>query len=265
VSYGRIPLNLIDLPERDLVWFILNEVSTLYEYFNFVVEPAIGPPPRTGWDYIFLAEVDRQWLGLSREGLPGDIDVLIVPTFHGQPQVNLCCAIEVKRLALRGPNWFKNVDRYGVSQAQGLLHDGFPFVGILHIVVAAPGPLENRRSLELWRIVNDHGHAERIGSEMRDMTGYDAAERQLFRLSSRTCAHEVGINSVALARSGMENDDRLWHSTRPSGSRYASLNPNVNLRLLSAIRGLISDHRKRIAVRPADVRKSSIEKRKRND
>jgi len=239
------------------VWFILCEVSTLYEYFNFVVEPAIGPPPRIDWDYIFLAEVDRQWLGLNRDGLPGDIDVLIVPTFQGQPRVDLCCAIEVKRLALRGPNWSKNVDRYGISQAHGLLLDGFPFVGILHIVVAAPGPLENRRSLELWQIVDDQGHAERIGSEMRDMTGYDAAERQLFRLATRSCADEVGINSVAVARSEIDGDDRLWHSTKPSGSRHASLNPHVNLNLLSAIQDLISEHRERIALRPADARKSN--------
>lgn len=255
---GRVPLNLIDLGERDLVWFILNEVSTLYEYFNFVVQPAIGPAPRKGWDYVFLAEVDRQLLGLRADGLPGDIDVLIVPTLNGQLRPDLCCAIEVKRLALRGPNWSKNVDRYGISQAEGLLSDGFPFVGILHIVVANPGPEENKRLLEVWRVVDEYGRAERVGSEMRDMTGYDAAERQLFRLTSRSCAEVIGINSIAIARDASDND-RLWQSTRGSGSRQASRNLTQNPNLLRSIRELIIENRHRTPLRPADARKRGFD------
>ncbi len=112
--------NIIGLHERDLVYYIVQEASTLYNFFNFVVEPALGPPPRSGWDYLFFAELPRPYLGL-KPGLPGDIDVLIVPTFEGVPRAEFSAAIEVKRLALRGPNWSKNVDRYGVTQAEGLL------------------------------------------------------------------------------------------------------------------------------------------------
>ena len=244
--------SLIDLPETALVRFILSEVGTLYEYFNFVVEPAIGPPPREGWDYIFLAEVKRHWLGLSREGLPGDVDVLIVPTFNNRLRVDLSCASEVKRLALRGPNWQKNVDRYGISQAQGLLADGFPFVGILHIVVSEEGPKEYQRQLEQWRVVGNRGHAERIGPVWVDMTGYDAAERQLLRLASRTCSPEVGINSVALMRKA--GADRMWVSTRPTGTRYAKRNLEVSPALLRGIGQLIYECRDRIKMRPADIR-----------
>lgn len=251
--------NLIDLAERDLVRFILSEVGTLYEYFNFVVEPALGPPPRKGWDYIFLAEVDRQWLGLSRQGLPGDVDVLIVPTFEGRPRVDLCCAVEVKRLALRGPNWTKNVDRYGISQAQGLLSDGFPFVGILHLVVADPGPIENRRLLELWRVISEQGHVERVGSELCDMTGYDAAQRQLFRLASRACAREIGINSVAIVRKHQSGGDVLWTSTRPSGTRYARRNSHQNWDLLYSLESLIAANQRHIFLRPGDARKPATE------
>lgn len=101
---------LLDLPEGQLVRFIVHEAGTLYTFFNFVVEPAIGPPPRRGWDYLFCAEIPHRDLGL-KPGQPGDIDILIIPKFNGVPRVEFAAAIEVKRLALRGPNWSKNVDR----------------------------------------------------------------------------------------------------------------------------------------------------------
>lgn len=249
---ARNQRSLIDLPERELVWFIINEVFSLYEFFNFVVEPAIGPPPRKGWDFIYLAEVKRHWLGLSQSGLPGDVDVLIVPTFNNCARLDLSCAIEVKRLALRGPNWQKNVDRYGISQARGLLADGFPFVGVLHVVVSEEGPADYKRELEQWRVIDDQGHIERIGPVWVDMAGYEAAERQILRLASRDCPLEVGINSIAIMRK--DGAEHLWISTRPTGTRHAKANPAVNRDLLRGIGSFIHHCGDKIRVRQADVR-----------
>lgn len=243
--------SLIDIPEAQLIGWLLHEVRTLYEFFNFVVEPALGPPPRRGWDYFFLAGLPREIFGLERGRQPGDIDVLIVPVLDNVPAVDLCCAIEVKRLALRGPNWSKNTDRYGVTQAHGLLNDDFPFVGILHLVVANLGPSGNHKDVEQWRVVDDYGRAERIGPTTVDMTASMAAERQLARLARQPIRPEVGLNCVAIS-SAEGAQRRLWSSVGPAGVRYAQRNPTVSARTLMNMQELLTTYGTRIKPRLVD-------------
>jgi hypothetical protein len=225
--------DLVGLPERQLVRYVVQEASTLYSFFNFVVEPALGSWPRPGWDYLFFAELPRPDLGL-KPGLPGEIDILIVPTFEGKPRAEYSAAIEVKRLALRGPNWSKNVDRYGVTQAEGLLRCGFPFVGILHLIVNAPGPAENWRDLHQYRIIDSCGRVEFEAETPVDMTGYLAAGRQFGRLLTRSPDPVIGLNCVALTQTSA-GEGNSWFAVTDPETRPASPNPRTNPMLLRNI------------------------------
>jgi len=216
---------LLNFPEGQLVRFIIHEAGTLYTFFNFVVEPAIGPPPRRGWDYLFCTEIPRRDLGL-RPGQPGDIDVLIIPKFNGEPRVEFAAAIEVKRLALRGPNWSKNVDRYGITQASGLLRCGFPFVGILHLIVNADGPEDNWRPVMHARVLDEEGHVEFTGDGIFDFTGCEAADRQFARLLSQGPDPVIGLNSVAVSLG--EREGELSFGTSEAPTRFASRNPKTH-------------------------------------
>ncbi len=246
--------DIIGLPEQKLVRLIVQESSTLYWFFNFVVEPALGPPPRKGWDYLFFAELPRPHLGL-RPGLPGDIDILIVPTFGGVPQAEYCAAIEVKRLALRGPNWAKNVDRYGVTQAEGLLRCGFPFVGILHLIVNAPGPAENWRDLHQYRVIDEYGRAEFECERLVDMTGHLAAERQLARLLTRLPNPAIGLNCIALTQA-LESEGRSWFALTDPGTRPAAKNPRTHPLLLKNVEAFASYAQNFAPLRNADARRA---------
>ena len=245
--------DLINLPERHLVRYLIQEASTLYQFFNFVVEPALGPPPRNGWDYMFFAEVPRPDLGL-RPGLPGDIDVLIVPTFRGVPQADFSAAIEVKRLALRGPNWSKNVDRYGISQAEGLLRCGFPFVGILHLIVNAPGPAENWRNLHQYRVLDNFGSAEFEGEAPGDMTGFLAAQRQFGRLLHRQPDPIIGLNCLAITQSS-DSKGKSWFAFTDPEKRFASRSPRTHPILLKNIELLAKWAKDYAPLRNADLRR----------
>ena len=246
--------DIIGLPEHRLVRFIVHEASTLYEFFNFVVEPALGPPSRRiDWDYLFFAELPRPYLGL-RPGLPGDIDILIVPTLHGLPRVEYSAAIEVKRLALRGPNWSKNVDRYGVTQAEGLLRCGFPFVGILHLIVNAPGPAENWRNLHQYRIIDEFGRAEFESEGPVDMTGYFASERQFARLTSRAPDPAIGLNCIALTQT-TNAEGKSWFAVTNPETRPALRNPRTHPLLLKNIELFTSCAQNHAPLRNADARR----------
>lgn len=55
----------------------------------------------------------------------------------------------------------RNVDRYGTTQAAGLLRDGFPYVGILHTIVADTGPPSQWTRLERLLVRTTRGASRR--------------------------------------------------------------------------------------------------------
>lgn len=247
---------LIELPERQLVRFLIQEARTLYDFFNFVVEPALGPPPREGWDYMFFGEVRREDLGIS-PGIPGDIDALIVPMWDGKPVGERAAAIEVKRLALRGPNWSKNVDRYGVSQATGLLRCGFPYVGLLHIIVNNPGPPENWTETEAWRIIDEHDHIEFVSRQISDLTSIYACERQYARLLGRNPHSAIGLNCVGISDPGFNREAKDRPSIATPSIRKALPNPRVHPTLVKNIESFATAMRPLTRLRNADIRANS--------
>lgn len=249
--------DLVDVPERGLVQYIINEASTLYSFFNFVVEPAIGSPhDRQRWDYLLFAEAPRFELGLG-PGQPGDIDVLIIPVFDKIPRAEFSAGIEVKRLALRGPNWLKNVDRYGVSQAEGLLRAGLPFVGILHLIVNRPGPPDNWKNLTKARVIDDQGRIELMGESRVDMTGYLSAERQFARLLSRNPSEAIGLNCIALSQIQDDDGKHVWFSTTEPAIRHAKRNPRTHPMMVRNLQSLAEWAQSKASPRVADQRRQA--------
>lgn len=227
--------HLIDLPEPSLVHFVLEKLERTYDAFGFLFDDVFRYD-RKGWQYLFLAGVPRSMLGLDPRLQPGDIDVLIVPSRDGVIATEFIAGVEVKRLPLRNGVLGKNVDRYGVTQAKGLMRDGFPLVGILHIVVNEAGPPEHIREVEMWKVVNSESQEiEFSHKQLVDMTGSMAADLQIDRLTSRDIGEYMGFNAIALQRL---SHTKLGFQPFPSYGRMARLNPNPSLKLLSAIRAL---------------------------
>jgi hypothetical protein len=229
---------LIDLPEPMLVRALIEKIGRTYDAFGFVFD-ALPIDERQGWQYLFITEVQRKWIGLDPRLQPGDIDVLIVPSKDGVWLLDKIAAIEVKRLPLRTGKLGRNVDRYGVTQATGLLRDGFPFVGVLHIIVSEPGPVDHTRELEVWRVVDeDMQRIEFVEKEMVDMTGSMAADLQVDRLFSHAADVAIGFNAIALQRiQGLEHAFKAF----PSYGRHANYNENVSPALLESVRRLADE------------------------
>jgi hypothetical protein len=237
---------LIDLPEPALVRVLLEKIGRTYDAFGFVFD-AISVAERQGWQYLFVTEVQRDWIGLDPRLQPGDIDVLIVPSKDGVWLLDKIAAVEVKRLPLRTGRLGRNVDRYGVTQATGLLRDGFPFVGVLHIIVSEPGPPDHTRELEVWQIVDEETQRlEFVDTEMVDMTGSLAADLQIRRLFSHPADEAIGLNAIALQR--VEGIEQAFRPC-PSYGRHASLNENVSSLLMDSVRQLANQVQSRAGTR----------------
>ncbi len=231
-------MRLTETSEQELIKHILYHYDGLYWFFNFVVEPALGPPgpDRKAWDYRIYCNVERRDLGLEPDGKPGDVDVLIVPVRNGVLAVQNCMAVEVKRLYLRAAKRSRDTNSSGAEQAAGLVRDGFPFVGLLHIVVAEESPKTEFAKGSVVRVLDELGNAEMLpGEVMVDPIGRIAPERQLGRLEARVKNQVIGLNSVCVFLNA-DGSRIIGNSTGPS--RLASRNPINNSTLLRRVEQL---------------------------
>lgn len=237
---------LIDLHESRLVEIVIRSLDRLYDGFGFVFDEALRYD-RKGLNYTFLTGVTRQQLGLDPRLQPGDVDVLIVPSRDGQLLLEFSAAIEVKRLALRNGKIGRNTDRYGITQAQGLLRDGFPLVGVLHLVVSDPGDGEHIKDVDVWRVTNtDTQEIEKVGTKTADLTALRGADIQISRLFSRASSNLIGFNSLGLQQT---SSDGFSYTSYFSRGRPALLNSNVSPKLLQSIRVAIESAAGRMEVR----------------
>lgn len=199
-GFARTPnTELFEMTEQELVREILFGSSRLYEFFGFAMTDVHGLRAEDGWNYLFFGNLLRMDIGLSRLGQPGDIDVLIIPHRDGKLHIDKTAAIEVKRLSLRSPRWDKSTDRLGITQANGLLEAGFPYVGLLHLIVHAEGPVQNHRSMLTARVLDADGRISFEGEHTSDMTGTISCERQLGRLLAHNPDRSIGLNCVSLS------------------------------------------------------------------
>lgn len=237
-GFVRTPgTEFVDLTEQQLVCEILFGSSRLYEFFGFVMTDVHGLRASDGWEYLFFANLLRMDLGLSRLGQPGDIDVLIIPHCNSVLHIEKTAAIEVKRLSLRNPHWNKSTDRFGITQANGLLDAGFPYVGLLHLVVHEVGPKSNHRSMLAARVLDSDGRASFEGDHVLDMTGAITCERQLGRLLAQSPDEAIGLNCVCLSDVDVLGV-RGVSIGMPHG-RNASWNPNTKRTCLQSIRAFL--------------------------
>ncbi|MBC2664248.1 hypothetical protein H7F51_01810 [Novosphingobium flavum] len=244
------------MPEPALIAHVIDNWPGLYELLDFVVTPAIGDPSERGkWDFFFACNVPREYFGLRPGCQPGDIDVLVVPVRDGKLVAERAAAVEVKRLALKGPNWTKSVDRYGIRQATGLLAAGFPYVGLLHIVVSLDGPEEFHRPITYARIVDPlTGRYEVLGEGQEDLTSFFAAERQYRRLFAQEIDERIGINCVAIAETEKLGEPE-WAYTTFTPGRRAIRNPRASKLLIENIQTLTEFWQETSQLRTADQRK----------
>jgi len=182
--------------------------------------------------------IARGEVGLDLHGKPGDVDLLVIPFRAEMLFLDRVIALEVKvvRPTLRNPG--RNANTFGRSQVVGLLKDGFPFVGLLHIMIPEPSPPE-----AFWRIPM---MASRLGPEGElvptgELFDFDpspliAAGRQEGRILASALPGDVGYRVMAV---GMSRDKQSFNSSTMGEERRPGRNPTTSLELCDRVADLL--------------------------
>jgi hypothetical protein len=208
------------LPEKQIVQELIQNDGCLGDAIFFATAPALNLDDELTDSILHIAtEVPREILGLELGKKPGDIDLLIIPEKNQAMIFERTIAIEVKivRPTIKKPG--KNAGKMGATQIQGLIDDGFPFVGLLHIEVPEETPLDFR--------------TEMPNGFMMDLFPLDSAERQQGRLNKLGLPSFVGFSST-----GLQSLEGNFIGSSFGFDKDCELNPFINSLIIKRIKKL---------------------------
>lgn len=80
----------------------------------------------------------RKEFGFDKNEKPGDFDLIIIPYNENKIIFERTGACEVKVVRPTRKTVLKNANSLGRTQLNGLIKDGFPFVGLIHLSMSEP-------------------------------------------------------------------------------------------------------------------------------
>ncbi|MCK7590470.1 hypothetical protein M0G43_07800 [Subsaxibacter sp. CAU 1640] len=80
----------------------------------------------------------RQEYDFEKDSKPGDFDVVVIPFSDSNIHFERTGVLEVKIVRPTRKKPLKNSNSLGVTQLKGLINDGFPFVGLMHLSLTEP-------------------------------------------------------------------------------------------------------------------------------
>lgn len=220
------------LTEPDLTRYIFKSVQLYANAIYFIEAAALGHS-RVGWSIEAHICVSRDELGLAPDRKPGDIDLLLIPRHGDERVVAKSMAIEVKKFYVPQSKRSKSPNQYGATQTNGLLIDGFPFVGLLHIPIIQPSDASR------WKVVPEmgtklvDGRPHIIGEAAVDIESYNVSRRHHGRFSRFKLDEPVGYNSFALSLDESRSQIVGW---TVSDYHLANENPQISDFLLKGLK-----------------------------
>lgn len=234
--------NIADLPEKELIVWLIEEGRSFWNAFDFVLEASTEHLRYERKLECYLA-VSRPELGLEAGRKPGDIDVLLIPVVNGQRLTADCIAVEVKKLPIPTGNRGRSPSSYGRAQVIGASKDGFPFVGLLHIaIVERPDvsqykdiPVIGEANSGVWLSPEELAAQNRGSTIPVDPDFDDVISRTVGRLKQFDWPAHIGFYSHVI-QTNVSGDLVQYTSSVPG--RSAARNPNVSENLLAKLDNL---------------------------
>jgi hypothetical protein len=216
-------LNYIDkrLEESQVIDLIIHRAKCTYGNLDFFWE--VTNVPRNEeftFDTYFLAkEIQRTELGFNKDQKPGDIDIIIIPSFKGKMYFEFSSAFEVKIVRPTNKNYRKNSTSLGTTQIFGLIKDGYPLVGLIQVCMPEPITIEKLQHLPL---LNDPNVIFTY-----DPFPLYSIDTQYKRILKIDLPKYVGINIMGFS---FDKDDKLFthYSTEFDKFKYAYFNPHCS-------------------------------------
>jgi hypothetical protein len=224
--------------ESEVLRRIIFDKCTLANTIRFALNGAFPYPEHVfGQDVLVGINIPREVIGLPSGFKPGDIDCLVIPFRGSLLLVDKIIAIEVKVLRPTIANPGRNVNKMGVTQACGLLRDGFPFVGLVHLSIPERLPIEYH-----WWLKKFTGRVLSNGilEEEKELMPVDpfpllSAQRQYGRVQSLGLPDEIGYNVIGF---NLSRDGQSFSGNTIGNERRPLQNPSMSEALIKSIHKL---------------------------
>jgi hypothetical protein len=209
------PMKLFDFENN---WFdektilerlLLQDSSSIISFFLNVIREPVSQELFQEYEGVYLTlNTQRSDLKLSREGRPGDIDILMIPFSKREIFFDRTAVLEVKVVRPTRANPRKNSDSLGRTQVYGLIEDGFPIVGLFHICMPEPLLESGLKETLLGSLgidtdnpdsyfdMSDEANFERIKI---DPFPWFSAETQIKRMISEGFPKYIGIEAIGVS------------------------------------------------------------------
>lgn len=189
--------------------------------------------------YKVAINVLRSDFGFKDDKKPGDFDILVLPMVLDKPSFERLCAIEVKvaRPIRLKPN--KSSKSMGSKQVKGLIEDGFPYIGLIHI--SMPEPLKGDEIQTLTHVYMDSKKKNRGEVELPfDYFSWATSENQMNRMKALDLPEFIGINSLGINASKIGGYLINYHMNHTE-DELASYNPYAKKETLDLAKSFFSD------------------------
>lgn len=234
----RVTLKALEkLTEPQVVRFLVEDYDAFRWTLDFMLRGAfehVGPVftrPKPIFDSLLIAlEVPRDELQLNADQAPGDIDMLIIPRSGERNLYDKTMVLEVKivRPTIEKPS--RNANSLGETQSNKLIKGGFPYVGLLHLIIPEPSPEYMFSEIAVESVNMPEGVFVPPTTQKKfDLFPIYAAERQLGRLKKLRIPDFVGFNPVDLSVRAKEENGKTLLAITGYGiqqGREVKRNPN---------------------------------------
>jgi len=248
--------NKLDLQNIELVDYFLAETELIkrlcisksdnkinFNLFSNLLSKPVGYNIFQEYTGFYVAiNVLRKRLGFPQHEKPGDFDILIIPHSSENIFFNRTCAIEVKVDRPTRMNPIKSPNSNGYNQVQGLIKDGFPLVGLIHICMPEP-LLENEKQsikfdLTPFDLDNPYNNKDFLKNSVNvkmDMFSWFSAENQMKKLISKEIPKYVGLCTVGVNVSSIGNLVTLFDHDFNTSYEAGYFNPHLKTETIQKI------------------------------
>ncbi len=198
------------IPETELIKqlaFRKKDYTLNFNLFSNLIADPIGMKAIREYTGFYIGiNILRQDIGFEAGKKPGDFDILIIPFNDSRTFFERTCAIEVKVARPTRDKITKPPNSNGIEQVEGLIRDGFPLVGLIHICM--PEPLKEKEKqvikydLTPFDMDNPKGNThflEHVIDVKLDHFSWFSSINQMKRLLSKNIPKYVGLRTVGVS------------------------------------------------------------------
>lgn len=186
----------------------------------------------------------RQEFGFDKNEKPGDFDIIVIPYSENEILFERTGVIEVKIVRPSRKKPLRNANSIGTTQVKGLINDGFPFVGLMHISLSEPLKEEEKTIINYCTIPANSGQTFEKGKTFEDylipvkMDAFQwfSADKQMQRLITTDLPKYVALLCFGLTQ---KTNDEFWLETvsaKYSDFQTGYFNPNLKSETIQKVK-----------------------------